>query len=172
MFIKILRILLLLIFGFILARLDLKKNRIPDKITYPLIILGFILSFIEFGISVKLIYAYLIILGTYFFWVVLYHILKLINSSQTIGGGDVKYSMAIASLYPFSSFFIYNIYILKVIFIAFIFLFAMTIIKLISISILNKLPNKFKVVISYSILQTKVTFAPILFLSSIVSLLV
>lgn len=172
MLINILRLFLLFFFGFILARFDLKKNIIPDKITLPLIIIGIILNYIDFGISKQLVCSYLILLGTYFFYVILYKILKLTNSVQTIGGGDVKYSLAIASLIPFSYFFIYNIFIIEVIFISFILLFIMTLVKLISLLLINKLPAKSRIIITTTIISTKVTFAPLLFFSSIISLFI
>ena len=169
MVITFIRLFLLFFFGFILARSDLKKNIIPDKITLPLIGIGIILNFIEYKISLLLIYSYLILLGTYFFYLILYIVLKAINSIQTIGGGDVKYSLAIASLVPFSKFFIYNIFIVKVIFISFIFMFSMSVVKFLALLIYDKLPKKSKLIISSTILDTKVTFAPLLFISSILA---
>lgn len=170
--ITVLRLFLLFFFGFILTRLDLRKNIIPDKITFPLIIIGILFSYIEFGISKLLIYSYLIILGTYFFYLLLYLVLKRIKSSQNIGGGDVKYSLAIASLIPFQHFFLYNIFIIKVIFISFILVFVMAIIKIISLSVIGYVPNKLKIFITTNIFETKVAFAPLLFISSIIAFFV
>jgi hypothetical protein len=170
--ILVIRVLFLLIAGFVIARIDSKKHIIPDKITFPIIIFGIILSYLEFGISANLIYSYLIILGTYFFYYILCNILYLINKTQKIGGGDVKYSLVIASLLPFYTFMFWNVFIIKVVMIAFVLLFSMAIVKFLALLIFKKLPKKFQLVVSTTILQTEVIFAPILFISTIISLLI
>ena len=168
----VLRLFLLFFFGFLIVDSDLKTNKIPDQITYPLIIAGIIFNYIQFGISIYLVYSYLILLGTYFLFVVIYQILKLINSVQTIGGGDVKYSLAIASLIPFSPFIIGNIFILKVLFISVILIFIMAATKLVALLVINKLPQKSQLIINSTIISTKVAFAPILFISTVISMFV
>jgi Flp pilus assembly protein protease CpaA len=164
------RIFLIVVFGFYLSRTDLRKNIVPDKVTLPLISIGLILSFLEFGISTKLIYAYLIVLGVYFFFVVLYSVLKKIHSSQTIGGGDVKFTLMIASLLPFYQS-ITGLIIIDVIVISFIVLFVMSIVKMLSIFLIHKFP-KSQLFLDSNINNVKVTYVPILWISTLISLVI
>jgi len=165
------RIVLLLCFGLYLSRLDLKTNTIPNKITFPLIITGLFLSLIEFGISIKLIYAYLILLGVYFFFILFHITLSKINSTQAIGGGDVKFILSIASLLPFSYSFIGNIFVIEVLFYAIIIMFIMSLVKTFGYMIMSKFP-KSQLFLDANINNVKVTFVPILWISCIISLII
>jgi preflagellin peptidase FlaK len=165
----IFRITILILIGFYLARSDLRRNVIPDKITYPIIILGFIFNFIQFGVSTKLIIAYLILLGLYFFFVLTYMFIKSLSISQTIGGGDVKFTLLIASLLPFYPISSNQIFIIKVLVITVIILFVMVVIKRLSLWISHKAPNS-KLFLDSNINEIKVTLVPILWISAIISL--
>lgn len=167
----IFRITLIIIFGFYLSRSDLKRNKIPDKVTFPLIIFGIILNLFDFGISEKLVASYLILLGLYFLFTILYIVIKHISPSQTIGGGDVKFTLVLASLLPFFPTNSTNIFIIKVLIISIIVLFVMTIIKRISLWVASK-SNNSKVFLDVNINSVKVTFVPILWISAIISLII
>jgi len=126
-----LRLIILFLTGIINAKTDSKKRLIYHWVTIPTIVIGIILSCIDFGFSYLLLYYFTLLVLISLFLIILAEI-------NIIGGGDCFALIGIFALVPFRQGWITNIFVFRLIVVSFILLFCYAFFIALAKKFLNK----------------------------------
>lgn len=160
-----------LVLGFFISRKDTRQGIIPTAMTDIPIFVLVVIWFVVFGLSYSFYVFFTVLILLYLFFDC---IQKLLNKkyNQTIGTGDIKLYLLTFCLFPFSFTFgfLWNPFISTFV-LSLVFLVSMIFVKLIYVTFLDRLPKPLQV-IGTNAISTSIRFAPVIYISSIITFFV
>lgn len=162
--------IILLIFGFFIARKDTREGIIPDAWTNTGIIFAVIMYFFAFEFFSFKFYLYFTIL------VLLYLAFMYLQRAMSffklkLGTGDIKLFLLIYAFIPFNASVVYGIPLFTIMFYTLAITFFMAFYRILYYTLFNKV-KAFRIMYGKSIDKTEIRLAPIVYLSLIIFFLI